>query len=76
VELVVDTLGRVDRSSIRVVGSPNQTFSDAAERAVRDARFRPGKLDGRSVRVRMQLPVLFEAPREVRQVVDSQPPPV
>jgi TonB family protein len=75
VELVVDTLGRIDRNSIRVVSTPSSAFTDAAIRAVREGRFRPGKLDGRAVKVRMQLSVAFEAPREVRQVADSQPPP-
>ena len=74
VEMVVDTLGRVERNSIRAVSSPSQAFSEAAVRAVRDARFRPGKLDGRAVKVRIQLSISFEAPREARQAYDSVPP--
>ena len=58
-QAVVDTLGRVESSSIRITQSPNPGF----DRSVRDwalkARFRPARLHGRPVRVVISLPIDF-----------------
>lgn len=59
VEAVVDTLGRAESGSVRVVVSDNAGFDPAALQAVRDARFRPGRMYGRAVRVLVQVPVVF-----------------
>ena len=50
VEFVIDTLGRVQRHSIRILGSSHPDFADAARAAVAGAMFRPAKLSAHAVR--------------------------
>ena len=50
VEFVIDTAGRVERGSVRIVESSQREFEDAARGAVLGARFRPAHLAGRPVR--------------------------
>ncbi len=59
VECVVDTLGRVERGSTRIVRSTHRLFEEAANDAVTTWRFKPGRIGGRAVRVRVSVPVLF-----------------
>jgi TonB family protein len=59
VEVVIDTLGRVEPGSPRVVSSPNPAFNEPALNAVREAVFRPARVHGRAVRVRMRAPIDF-----------------
>lgn len=59
VQVVVDTTGRPEPSSLRVVESTNQGFDAAAVATVRGALFRPGRVWGRAVRVLVQVPVAF-----------------
>jgi protein TonB len=62
VHLVVDTVGRVEPGSLRVVSSPNPMFNEPALDALRHAVFRPARLHGRAVRVRVRLPIEFTEP--------------
>lgn len=48
---------------IKVRSSPNVKFEAAAVRALRKWKFRPGKLDGKSVDVRMLIPFQFDSSR-------------
>lgn len=57
VEFVVDEQGRV--TAEHVVRSSDPTFEDATLQAVRKWRFEPGKKDGRLVKFRLQVPVVF-----------------
>jgi protein TonB len=57
VEFVVDELGNVHAPT--VVRSSDRVFEDAALRAVARWKFEPGKRDGRAVRFRMALPIVF-----------------
>ena len=50
VEFVIDTTGRVEAGSIRMVESSHQLFEAAARSAVLGAKFRPARLSGRAVR--------------------------
>lgn len=54
VRFVVDTAGRVEPASIAVVSSPSPALRDALLDHVRPARFSPGRVQGRAVRVLMQ----------------------
>jgi len=59
VSFVIDTLGRVEPGTLRVLRSPHAMFEAPAREAVLGCRFRPGRLQGRAVRVPVQLPVVF-----------------
>jgi TonB family protein len=54
VEFVVDTLGRVE-PEVRVIESAHPGLADPARATIRPARFRPGHVNGRKVRVMMTL---------------------
>lgn len=59
VEVVIDTAGRAERGSIRVVSSTHALFAPAASALVLGSRYRPGRVAGRPVRVRIVVPVMF-----------------
>lgn len=63
VEFVIDTLGRAERASIRIVSSTHQLFEPPARATVLTCRFRPGRISGRAVRVRVQQPINFTITR-------------
>jgi protein TonB len=52
--------GRVDPSTITVVSSDNEQFSDAAKKVVERMRFRPAKVNDRPVKVLVSIPVTFQ----------------
>jgi len=54
VRFVVDSTGAVERSSIAVVSSPSPGLQAALVEHVRPARFSPGRVQGRAVRVMVQ----------------------
>ncbi|HEY3280442.1 MAG TPA: TonB family protein [Gemmatimonadales bacterium] len=58
-EAVVDTTGRVEPGSIAVVAATNPAFVAAAWRALAASLFRPGRMHGHAVRVRIRLPTSF-----------------
>lgn len=58
-EAVVDTTGKVVASSIQVVHATNPAFVEGARRALRATLFRPGRVAGRAVAVRVRLPFEF-----------------
>ena len=62
VEAVIDTTGRVEEGSIRVIESTDPRFNEAAKSYVGGARFSAGRVAGRAVRVRFQIPVDFRLP--------------
>lgn len=62
VRAVIDTTGQVEDATIGVVTSSDARFNEAAEDYVRRARFSPGRLAGRAVRVRFEIPVEFHLP--------------
>jgi len=63
IEAVIDTAGRAERGSIRVVSASHALFAQPAMDLVAGALFRPGRLDGRAVRVRVRLPINFRVDR-------------
>jgi TonB family protein len=60
---VVNADGRVDGSSIRIVGSPNPAFNVPTQNVLRRARFRPATVAGQPVRVQVTMPVQWTAPQ-------------
>ncbi len=62
VRFVVDTKGNV--ADARVVDATHPSFGEAAVASVSQWKFRPGKINGRPVNTRMQLPIVFTANRE------------
>jgi TonB family protein len=62
IEAVIDTTGRVEDGTVRVLESSDARFNEAAKNYVRAARFTPGRLAGSAVRVRFEMPVEFKPP--------------
>src|SRR5438876_446222 len=69
VRVVIDTAGNpepatalVVQGSDSVLASSDARFNEAAKDYVRAARFTPGRLAGRAVRVRFEMPVEFKPP--------------
>jgi protein TonB len=58
-EAVVDTLGRVEAGSMTVVAGTHPAFVASARQALAGALFRPGRVRGHAVRVRIRLPAQF-----------------
>ena len=58
-EFVVDTTGRVDPSTIKIVNTAHAGFNNAAKEAVSKTIFRPGKLRGQPVNVMVRQQVVF-----------------
>ncbi|PYO34717.1 MAG: hypothetical protein DMD74_09800 [Gemmatimonadetes bacterium] len=63
VEVVIDTLGRAEPASLRIVESPQRAFETSALSYVRRALFRPARVLGRPVRVLIRLPIEFRIMR-------------
>jgi len=59
VEAVLDTLGAVERSSIRVVQGGHALFEAEGVALVLGSRYRAARVNGRPVRVRIHVPVSF-----------------
>jgi protein TonB len=58
-EVVVDTLGRVEPGSFVVVTARHPGFVAPAQRALAATLFRPARVHGRAVRVRVRVPIDF-----------------
>lgn len=57
---VVDTLGRAELGSVKVVASSSPVFEQPATTMVLGSRFTPGRNGGRPVRVLVQQPIVFQ----------------
>jgi protein TonB len=58
-QFVVDTAGKPEMSSFKVLRSPHELFSKAVYDAVAKMRFQPAQIDGRPVRQVVQQPFVF-----------------
>ncbi len=58
-QFVVDTTGRADMGTWKVLESTNDLFSQAAKDGVRKARFYPAEIGGHKVKQLVQLPFTF-----------------
>lgn len=63
IEFIIDTTGRAERAGMRTVRTDHPLFEAPAREAVNSCRFRPGRIQGRAVRVRVQLPINFTIQR-------------
>jgi protein TonB len=63
VEVIIDTLGNAEPSSLRIVQSTNKAFEISARDAVLKSRYRPGRVRGQAVRVLVQVPITFNIRR-------------
>jgi len=59
IEAVIDTAGRAEPISIKVMSTANPGFNLSAKSYVLHALFRPARIYGRAVRVRVQIPIDF-----------------
>src|SRR5436309_13222357 len=57
VQAVIDTLGRAEPASLKVIARPNTAFDKSALAYVLHAVFRPARVKGRAVRVLIKVPV-------------------
>lgn len=60
VEAIIDTSGRAEPNSIKIVQSPHPGFDQPAKNYMRQALFRPARVHGRPVRVLVRLPIDFK----------------
>lgn len=63
VQFVVDTTGRAELSSVRVVESTHELFTRAVLAALRQARFTPGEVSGHHVRTLVERSFRFDIDR-------------
>jgi len=63
VSAIIDTTGRAEPASVKVIQSPNPGFDQAAKTAVLKALFRPARVHGRPVRVLVNIPYDFKLKR-------------
>ena len=59
VQGVVDTLGHLEPKTLQVIDSPHPALSASAVECLERAVFRPGRVEGRAVRVLVRIPVQF-----------------
>ncbi len=59
IEFIIDTTGRAERGSLKTISTSHPLFEAPARAAVMSCRFKPGRIQGRAVRVRVQQPVNF-----------------
>ncbi|MGH7679346.1 MAG: energy transducer TonB [Gemmatimonadaceae bacterium] len=59
VQFTVDTVGRVERGSIKILKSSHELFTNAVNSALPSARYYPAEIGGRKVRQLVQQPFNF-----------------
>jgi uncharacterized protein (TIGR02246 family) len=64
VQAILDTTGRAEPQSVKVIQSPNPGFDQSAKDYVLRALFRPARVHGRAVRVLINLPIDFSIRRK------------
>ncbi len=60
IQFIVDTAGRVDMSSVRVLSSTHDLFSRAVHDALGQFRFRPAELHGKKTAALAEMPFEFQ----------------
>jgi TonB family protein len=60
VEARIDTTGMVELASVKVIESPDLRFDEPAKEFVLKSRYRPARVDGRSIPMYVRVPVLFD----------------
>ncbi len=59
-QYIVDARGRVEPGSIKILSTSHKLFGDAVRTALLEARFRPAKVGGTSVRQLVEQPFVFK----------------
>ena len=59
VQFVVDTTGRVERGSIKILKSSHDLFTNSVQSALGGMRFYPAEVGGRKVKQLVQQPFVF-----------------
>ena len=59
-QFVIDTTGRVEMASVRLLASTHELFARAVTTSLRDARFTPGRIGGRPVRTLVERSFRFD----------------
>jgi len=59
VSFVIDTTGRADMSTLKILKSPHAQFTEAVRKALSTARFLPAEVGGKKVKQLVQLPFVF-----------------
>jgi protein TonB len=62
-QFVVDTTGRVEANSIKILKSSHDLFTNAVQQALRSARYYPAEIGGRKVKQLVQQPFNFTLTR-------------
>jgi TonB family protein len=57
IQAIIDTSGRAEPNSVRIIQSPNPGFDPGSRSYVLHALFRPARVHGRAVRVLIQVPI-------------------
>ena len=74
IRAIIDTTGRIEPASVKIVQTPNPGFDQAVHFYVLHVIFRPGRVHGRAVRVLVNIPIDFKIPPgEVRSMLVPQP---
>jgi len=60
IEAVIDTSGRAEPASVRVLASTNALFETTSREVALGATYRPGTLHGKAVAVRIRIPFNFQ----------------
>ncbi len=60
IEAIVDDNGRVEANSLRVLHAEHDGLAEAAMSVAPQLEFRPGQKDGRAVRSRIIIPIVFQ----------------
>lgn len=63
VQAIIDTSGRAEPASVKVIQSPNPGFDQPAKNLILKSLFRPARVHGRAVRVLVNLPIDFTIKR-------------
>jgi protein TonB len=69
VQFVVDTTGRAERVSLKVLKSSHESFSNAVREALSCMRYLPAEVGGRRVRQLVQQPFAFGLHRQQPGVI-------
>ena len=63
VQAIIDTSGRAEPASVKVIQSPNPGFDQPAKNMILKSLFRPARVHGRAVRVLVNVPIDFTIKR-------------
>ena len=60
IRLIVDAMGRIEPTAVKIITTANPGFNEAAKRMILGARYRPGAVHGHAMRVVLDQPIDFK----------------